>query len=954
MATAEMKSEAFGAKMDKVIALLQGIKEVDILIKIMSVLGLQPGPRMDIKDRRSMIRALNRYLNNGDNIDKDTKMEEKFEKILEIQMEYCKRRSRQDAVSEPPPEEESGGARSRYPEEPKIDIPGLGPGNVLLGDVAPPPVYQYDPRFNISGGGVDLLGDFGDVTDVQIPTTVTGENVPAIPEIPPPVLPDARNLFPVHPRDQENVPEAVPVREGGENVQNNRPIPPPRPPQNNAQNQNNEAGQPSVSQINNTNTPQNQQHQAIPNRLNSVRHNQQPQYQQQIPQNLPPQPQLHPVQPPLHPAQTPPRPPQQQPHPQQHPHPQLHPTHSQPQQQHPQQHPQFHQQQQPQQYQQNFAVPEIPDNVAAVLPDVPDGVPDGVFENFRDPVPPPVFPYENLDPVGNLAPVHNFIAPGQNVRAPGQNVPVPVHNFMAPGQNVRAPGQNVPAPVHNFIAPGQHVPAPAQNVIAPGRVYQNYGHPVVPVPNPPALAPAPGYAAAAPVAYYGGGRLRECRITGKVMDPGEKDGLTYGSLMYQIECAVRQGYPDVDICAALIRATTSQSLRSLLETIPGACIADITPILRAHFTIRNVRSVFIELGKGKQRSDENALQFFMRMVGIRELVLRMNREENGDLTPQLIQSQFQDALSTGLSGEIRLVIRMVLRTPNVPDNVLMKEISDLMISKAESEEKDNEGEDVSVNSLGVVGLAKSNKKEKKNQMLTEICKIAADVKNLNEIKPRLDNLERVFEFLTTDQSNVSSTSEPSQNQNASQYCFANNVNYGGDGYNPQNNPSQNHSSGQNGNGNGSAQVSGGGGNNCSYRGRGSSGPSRGGGRGGNRGGLGRGAFNPNAPCWTIRGRPNNVYPSAPAPTLDQNGNNVSQDNQNNQNQSGNQNVSGGSSNNNNNSRGNSSRGRGRGSFRGGRRSGFCSECVANNLPWCAHCFVCGGINHSSADCPFLN
>ena len=59
MATAEMKSEAFGAKMDKVIALLQGIKEVNILIKIMSVLGLQPGPRMDITDRRSMIRALN-------------------------------------------------------------------------------------------------------------------------------------------------------------------------------------------------------------------------------------------------------------------------------------------------------------------------------------------------------------------------------------------------------------------------------------------------------------------------------------------------------------------------------------------------------------------------------------------------------------------------------------------------------------------------------------------------------------------------------------------------------------------------------------------------------------------------------------------------------------------------------------------------------------------------------
>ena len=308
---------------------------------------------------------------------------------------------------------------------------------------------------------------------------------------------------------------------------------------------------------------------------------------------------------------------------------------------------------------------------------------------------------------------------------------------------------------------------------------------------------------------------------------------------------------------------------------------------------------------------------------------------------------------------------MVLRTPNVPDNVLMKEISDLMISKAECEEKENEGEELSVNSLGVVGVSKSSKKDKKNQMLTEICKIAADVKNLNEIKPRLDNLERVFEFLTTDHSNVSSTPEPSQNQNASQHCFANNVNYGGNCTLPQSNQSQNPSSGQNGNGNGSPQVSGGGNGNYSYRGRGSSGYSRGGGRGGYRGGVGRGVSNsgtgptivgnPNAPSWTLRQRSNNNNPPAPTANLNQNSNNNSQSNQNqNQNQSVNQNVGGSSNNNNNNSRGNSSRGRGRGGFRGGRRSGFCSECVANNLPWCAHCFVCGGINHSSSDCPFLN
>ena len=145
MAAAEMKSDAFDSKMDKVIALLQGIQEIDILIKIMSVLGLTPGPKMDITDRRSMIRALNRYLNNEENISTEINMENKLDQILEIQIEYCRKRSRPKAVSETPPEVESGGAVSRNPEEPKLDIPGLGPGNVLLGEIAPPPVYKLYP-----------------------------------------------------------------------------------------------------------------------------------------------------------------------------------------------------------------------------------------------------------------------------------------------------------------------------------------------------------------------------------------------------------------------------------------------------------------------------------------------------------------------------------------------------------------------------------------------------------------------------------------------------------------------------------------------------------------------------------------------------------------------------------------------------------------------------------------
>ena len=86
-----------------------------------------------------------------------------------------------------------------------------------------------------------------------------------------------------------------------------------------------------------------------------------------------------------------------------------------------------------------------------------------------------------------LAPGQYFPAPVQNVLSPNQNVPGPVHNQIPQGQNIQDPGRNILAP------------AQAQNVIAPGNRYQNYGQPVTPVPNPPALAPLPGCAAAAPV-----------------------------------------------------------------------------------------------------------------------------------------------------------------------------------------------------------------------------------------------------------------------------------------------------------------------------------------------------------------------------------------------------------------------------------------------------------------------
>ena len=61
---------------------------------------------------------------------------------------------------------------------------------------------------------------------------------------------------------------------------------------------------------------------------------------------------------------------------------------------------------------------------------------------------------------------------------------------------------------------------------------------------------------------------REFKINGQIGEPGQKDKLTFVSLVRQIESALSKGYPEAEVTDAIIRAITpSMRLRSYLETI---------------------------------------------------------------------------------------------------------------------------------------------------------------------------------------------------------------------------------------------------------------------------------------------------------------------------------------------------------------------------------------------------
>ena len=895
-------------KLDRVLGCLPGVQEIPVLLKIMEVLGLEPSEKLDTNNRRAIVRSLTNYLYDERHIDGDPKMEERLDQILYICTKMwidLGRNTGEVKTEERGIQQPYGGARSRNEGEENIDIPGIGPQNdedQLLGAMAAP----QGTAVEFPNVGYDLLGDFDEV----------GEGMNVAQQIPP-VLTDMRRVTMNVPVVDNNVPvtadhvspfvgnvpaaveNVIPVLvDAPAVVDGNVPVVDP-----------NAAVAPG--------TPI----RPIPKRRPRI-----PAVQQMA--NIPAVRQMEDVAQRIIPVA-----------------------------------------------QQMAHIPALQqmDDIAA-LPGVPNNA-NPVVNNFPvnfDPV--FVAPAANVYPVqpGNVA-AHN-VRPG--VRQPAVNrqlfqqqrpvlppaQPV-VHPFVRSPFRPNAPAQ---APVVAPHAPVAPVYAPAQAPVVAHHapvVYAPVNPAPAPVPNVPVgnLLPVPHFnppRVAQPAGYYG--RLREFKINGKIVDPGVKDGITYGSLMYQVESARAQGYTDVDIGAAIIKATNSTALRSVLEAKPGATLGQIVPSLKAHFTVKGVRSVFMDLGAGKQGKD-SALQFCMNMIGLRELVVRMNREENGDLTHQLIHSQFLNALSTGLKGKIRQAMRGTLRVPNVTDDVLMQEITELMLSEAEAEEKEVETEDATVSSVTHGTPQQNNKKDKtKNPLLSEISKISVDVKNLGAMQPQIDDLrkelkqqQRVFSMmhLTPQQRQMMMSEHPQMlpERNDPVYNYDQYINYG---YDPQHAVNRGGQGGRGGYRGGSGY------------GRGNYQNSGGGGRGGysnrglNRGGAGN-----------VAGLSGNV-------DSNNNNDNISNNTNTNNPQNNTNNVNNVNNNDNNNpvsasqggfvrwDNGNGSSNRGyhgnrgsRGSNRGGRhgligRQNFsCVQCFQLGNPNCNHCFQCGGAGHCSRDCP---
>ena len=183
--------------------------------------------------------------------------------------------------------------------------------------------------------------------------------------------------------------------------------------------------------------------------------------------------------------------------------------------------------------------------------------------------------------------------------------------------------------------------------------------------------------------------MREFKITGKLGRYGEKDCITYSSLLYQIDTGRKKGYGEADIINAVIKAATPDNyLRSYLESRPEMTIQELYVILRSHFREQDASTLFTTLGSEKQRAGESAYEFVMRLMSLRQKVKSVSATDQCPFEEEIIDRKFKTSVVSGIKNEsIRSQLREVLKNPQVTDQDLLYNLTFIVTNETEHNQK---------------------------------------------------------------------------------------------------------------------------------------------------------------------------------------------------------------------------------------------------------------------------
>ena len=217
--------------------------------------------------------------------------------------------------------------------------------------------------------------------------------------------------------------------------------------------------------------------------------------------------------------------------------------------------------------------------------------------------------------------------------------------------------------------------------------------------------------------------LREFKISGQIGEPGQKDKLTYVSLIHQIDSGLERGYSDKDICDAVIKAISPHSsLRNYILTLPQRSLKKLRSILRVFFQEKTAADLFQSMVTAIQDTKETAQQFLLRLLDARNRVFFASKEERveAEYSTQLVEKSFLKAFESGLRDENLVTnLRPFLRTSRISDDELMKNVNELATKQHERKMK--------------IGVTSERSKTAKAQAVStenETIKLTAEIQQL--------------------------------------------------------------------------------------------------------------------------------------------------------------------------------------------------------------------------------
>jgi len=187
---------------------------------------------------------------------------------------------------------------------------------------------------------------------------------------------------------------------------------------------------------------------------------------------------------------------------------------------------------------------------------------------------------------------------------------------------------------------------------------------------------------------------REFRIIGQIGEAGQKDKLSYTSLINQIESGQRKGHGEAEIIEAVTRAVSpGLHLREMLEIKRELTWHTLKTILKSHYKVDSSSDLLHRLMNMTQDPKESAQNFLFRAIELKEKLMRKASdddagEEGEQFGPELIQRKFLRSIETGLySDAVKFQLKPYLSNRTVTDEVLIERISEAANLEQERQQK---------------------------------------------------------------------------------------------------------------------------------------------------------------------------------------------------------------------------------------------------------------------------